>query len=195
VAAAPSPAPAPKPSEPAREHEHHGGRHKKEAADATAAPAPAAAPPAEKEKPAAKGSDDFLNNTDVDKEFASELDGNGKGGGEAKPSKHGPYIPPPPGQSDLPQSLSQSDIVGMVTQHRDGLAKCVQDQKRRDPNSSGTLVMRWKIKPDGHATDVAAKGDDPDSPLAGCFKTQIKGIRFGQYRGPQMAPTEFPISY
>ena len=86
-------------------------------------------------------------------------------------------------------------MVGAVTQHRDAFAKCVQDQKRRDPSSSGTVVMRWKIKPDGRTTDIAARGDDPDSPLATCFKTQIKGLHFGQYRGPQMSSIEFPFSY
>ena len=56
--------------------------------------------------------------------------------------------------------------------------------------------MRWRIRPDGRSTDIAAKGEDyADSPLASCFKGQIGKLHFGSYRGAQMAPIEFPFSF
>ena len=56
--------------------------------------------------------------------------------------------------------------------------------------------MRWRIRPDGRSSDIAAKGEDyADSPLANCFKGQIGKLHFGAYRGSQMAPIEFPFSF
>jgi hypothetical protein len=206
---APAPAAAPSPQPVARAvvpepvprqesaHDKRGSKHGKggrggnESPVAAATPQPAARP--EKAAPA-KGADDFLAAGDVDKEFAKEIEGSGDNGKAS--AKHGPYIPPPPGQADLPTSLSQSDIVGAVTQRREAFAKCVQEQKRRDPSASGTVVMRWRIRPDGRSTDIAAKGEDyADSPLASCFKSQIGKLHFGAYRGSQMAPIEFPFSF
>ncbi len=203
-AAAVAPTPAPTTPPPAKvaaadPSGKHGKGHK--AAPAHATPTPGeATPPAPTPKPAgASGSDDFLagaGDSAIDKEFAKELDGNSSPEGKKAGAKHAPYIPPPPGQSDLPQQLSQSDIIGVVAQHKDTFGHCVQEQKKRDPTSTGTVVMHWRIKPDGHPSDVAAApGDYQDSPLAACFKGQIGKLRFGQYRGAPMAPIQFPFNF
>jgi predicted Zn finger-like uncharacterized protein len=161
-----------------------------------------AAGPGERSRPIASANpggssgEDFLNGageSSLDKEFAKELEG--EGASRATP-KRSVYIPPPPGQSELPQVLSQSDILETVVQHKGSFAKCVQEQKRRDPGSTGTLVMRWKIRPDGRTAEVVSKGGDyQDSPLAGCLKAQISRLHFGGYRGPQMAPIDFPFNF
>lgn len=201
---APVPPPAPVPSPVARApqapepahggesaRDRRGNKHGKSGKSGSEAPV-AEATPRPAPPPAAKGGEDLLAAGDVDKEFAKELEG----GGDGKPAKHGPYIPPPPGQGDLPSSLSQADIVGAVSAHREAFARCVQEQKKRDPSATGTVVMRWRIRPDGRSSDIAAKGEDyADSPLAGCFKGQIAKLHFGAYRGAQMAPIEFPFSF
>jgi predicted Zn finger-like uncharacterized protein len=200
---APTPAPGPSasPSKPSAvdSGEHHGKGHKA-AVPKTATAASDTPPATPKTAPAGSGSEDFLagaGDSAIDKEFARELDGAGGSEGAKKSgAKHSPYIPPPPGQADLPQQLSQSDVIGVVAQHKDAFGRCVQEQKKRDPSSSGTVVMRWKIKPDGHTSDVgAAPGDYQDSPLAGCFKGQIVKMKFGQYRGAAMAPIQFPFNF
>jgi predicted Zn finger-like uncharacterized protein len=143
--------------------------------------------------------EDFLNGageSSLDKEFAKELEGTGEGAAKSGSKPHSVYIPPPPGQADLPQALSQSQIMETVVQHKGSFAKCVQEQKKRDASSTGTLVMRWKIRPDGHTADVVSKGGDyQDSPLAACLKNQITRMHFGGYRGPQMAPIDFPFNF
>jgi predicted Zn finger-like uncharacterized protein len=203
AAAKPGPqgaAPAPAAAKTVAAVEDHHGKNRK---TAPSKPAPAAtdAPAAPAAKPAASSnSEDFLagaGDSAIDKEFARELDGAGSSeGGKKASAKHAPYIPPPPGQTDLPQQLSQSDVIGVVAQHKDAFGHCVQEQKKRDPTSSGTVVMHWKIKPDGHTSDVAAApGDYQDSPLASCFKGQIVKMKFGQYRGAPMAPIQFPFNF
>jgi predicted Zn finger-like uncharacterized protein len=199
----PGPSSAPSPAAGktvAAAEDHHGKGHKAAASKPT--PAATDAPAAPAAKPAASSnSEDFLagaGDSAIDKEFARELDGAGasEGGGKKASAKHAPYIPPPPGQADLPQQLSQSDVIGVVAQHKDAFGHCVQEQKKRDPTSSGTVVMHWKIKPDGHTSDVAAApGDYQDSPLASCFRGQIVKMKFGQYRGAPMAPIQFPFNF
>jgi predicted Zn finger-like uncharacterized protein len=198
----PSAAPAPAAAKAVAAADDHHGKNRK-AAPSKSAPAGTEAPAAPAAKAAApsSNSEDFLagaGDSAIDKEFARELDGQGasEGGGKKAGAKHAPYIPPPPGQADLPQQLSQSDVIGVVAQHKDAFGHCVQEQKKRDPTSSGTVVMHWKIKPDGHTSDVAAAaGDYQDSPLAACFKGQIVKMKFGQYRGAQMAPIQFPFNF
>ncbi len=205
AAAAPTPAPASAPSrvaadEGSRRGKGHGRHRERERAAPSAAPA-ASAPVAAAAPAPSSGGDDFLGgagDSNIDKEFAKELDGSGDSAASNKRggSRHSVYIPPPPGQSDLPSSLSQSDVMQVIVEHKGSFARCVQDQKRRDPGSSGTLVMHWKIRPDGHTADVHANsGDFASSPLAGCLKGQIARLRFGGYSGAQMAPIDFPFSF
>lgn len=200
VAAAPAPAVVPPSAHPSARpargeggHQHHHHRERAEAAVASVPP-PARASPS-------PGGDDFLGgagDTSIDKEFAHDLDGAGEAaaGGHKSAGRHSVYIPPPPGQDSLPESLSQSDVMEVIVQHKSSFAQCVQEQKRRDPDSSGTVVMHWRIKPDGHPSEVRPNsGEFQGSPLASCLKAQVGRLRFGMYRGAPMAPIDFPFSF
>ena len=197
VATAPRAPPPPAP--PVEEHgkRHGGGRHHggEEVARAT----PTTAAPASNPTPAAGGGggDDFLNGgggSSIDKEFQRELDGSGDGTAPSKAgtaARHDVYIPPPPGQADLPDTLSQSDIMQVIVDHKGSFARC----KSEHPGGSGTIVMHWRIKPDGRTADVKKSGGDLDNPpLAGCLQKAIGKLRFGQYRGSAMAPIDFPFT-
>ncbi len=194
VAVAKPPVPAPVP-QPADDHKHHGGKHHEHHGDEAAAPnsAPSTPTAANPPTPAPGGkSDDFLNtpSSDIDKQFAQELDSNPDA--KTTPTKHAPYIPPPPGQADLPQALGQSDVMEVIVEHKGNFAKCKADH----PGGSGTVVVHWRIKPDGHTADVKRNGGDLDNPaLAKCAQAQVSKLKFGQYRGPPMPPIDFPFSF
>ncbi|MHB1845962.1 MAG: GYF domain-containing protein, partial [Deltaproteobacteria bacterium] len=203
-----APAAAPTPAPPQRIATEEGGHraksrgrhHERDREPSTPGPAASAAPVAAAPAPSSGNGDDFLGgagDNSVDKEFAKELDGSGDSSSQKRAtSHHSVYIPPPPGQAGLPATLSQSDVMQVIVEHKGSFARCVQDQKRRDPSSSGTLVMHWKIRSDGRTSDVRAdSGDFSGSPLAGCLKGQISRLRFGGYSGSQMAPIDFPFSF
>lgn len=196
VAVAKPPAtPAPTPA-PVDDHKHHGSgkHHAHGGGDETApsAPGPSAPTAANPPAPAPSGNgDDFLGGTAVDKAFEGELNSNPDA--KAPPSKHHDvYIPPPPGQGNLPQSLSQSEVMEVIVEHKGNFAKC----KANHAGGGGTVVMHWRIKPDGHTTDVKRNGGDLDNPpLAKCIQTAVSKLKFGQYKGPAMAPIDFPFSF
>jgi hypothetical protein len=192
VAATPTPPP------PAEDRKNHrgGGKHSGHHGEEVAAEASPSAPtPAPTPAPAASGGgngDDFLGGNAVDKEFAKELDGSGDSSKAAAPAHHAVYIPPPPGQADLPQTLGQSDVMEIIVEHKGNFARCKSDH----PGGGGTVVMHWRIKPDGHTTDVKRTGGDLDNPpLAKCIQSQVAKLRFGQYKGPAMAPIDFPFNF
>ena len=187
------PVPTPTPDDrkhhgPGKHHGHGGGEETAPSAPGPSVPT-AANPPAP--APSGGNGDDFLGGTAVDKAFEGELDSNPDA--KTSPSKHHEvYIPPPPGQGDLPQSLSQSEVMEVIVEHKGNFAKCKTDHA----GGGGTVVVHWRIKPDGHTTDVKRNGGDLDNPpLAKCIQTAVSKLRFGQYKGPAMAPIDFPFSF
>jgi hypothetical protein len=186
-----APAPAPAPADDRKHHGGTGGKHHHGDETAAATPGPSAPTAANPAPPAPAGgkTDDFLGGTGVDKAFENELNGSPD---QKTPPKHDVYIPPPPGQADLPQELGQSDVMEVIVEHKGNFAKCKNDH----PGGGGTVVMHWRIKPDGHTTDVRRNGGELDNPpLAKCIQAAVSKLRFGQYRGPAMAPIDFPFSF
>ncbi|MHB8419850.1 MAG: GYF domain-containing protein [Myxococcales bacterium] len=198
VAATPPPKAAPAPSAPIpdeRGSRHHGGgkRHGGHGEEVAAASNPAPASPSKPAQPAG-GGEDFLaggGGSNIDKEFARELDGQGDSAPAQKSTHHDVYIPPPPGQSDVPDSLGQSDIMQVIVDHKGSFARC----KSQNPGGSGTIVMHWRIRADGRTADIKKTSGDLDNPpLASCLTKQIGKLRFPQSRG-STPPVDFPFNF
>lgn len=157
----------------------------------------AKAEPQEKSEPApaAKkgGSDEF-----------DELFGPGDGkketpapkAAESKSSKSTPYIPPAPGAGgDVKDELGNSDVMDVVLANKGGLAKCAEEQKKREPGVSGKLVMRWTIQTSGRTSNVGVSSDEFKSTyMAGCVGGLIKGWTFPRHK-KQGKPVEFPFKF
>jgi predicted Zn finger-like uncharacterized protein len=136
----------------------------------------------------------------VDDDFESLFGGPDKGSAEAPAPKKGKtvYVPPAvgAGSSDKPREVAQSDIMATVVSNKPAIKRCVDEQKSRDPGASGTLVMRWNIKPNGSVGNVQTVSPEfQKTPISNCMTATIKGWRFPEYAGPQMAPIEFPFKF
>ena len=147
------------------------------AAGAAAAPEPAAqrAPEAAPAEPVRKraGGDPLLD-VGGDDELEKELAG-GKG-------KRSVYVPPAIG-SDLPDGVSVSQINEAVVGQKAALLRCIEQQKAADPESKGTLKVRWVIQGDGATRDVRILSDEfARQPIAPCISGIVKGIRFPRSR-------------
>jgi predicted Zn finger-like uncharacterized protein len=108
-------------------------------------------------------------------------------------------IPPPPGggrQQDLPRALSRGDIMQVVAGKRGDLRACADRQKAADPGSSGTVVMGWRIQPDGTPRNINVKSaEHRGTVMAQCLTQVIGTMRFPRYGGPQMQEIEFPFNF
>ena len=116
-------------------------------------------------------------------------------GVQKDPTRKTGYIPPPPGQANIPDSLTQSDIVGAVLEHKSALASCTQEHKKKDPAAKGTIVMQFQIQTSGKASNVSVATDEmKGTPLGTCLGGVIKGMTFPKHK-KQGEPTKFPFKF
>ena len=105
------------------------------------------------------------------------------------------YVPPAPGEDDVPDSLQQSDIMQVVLANKPSIVKCVLEQKRKDPNLSGQLMMRWSIQPSGRTSGISVQTSEfKHTYMANCISGLIRGWRFPRHR-QQGAPIDFPFTF
>ncbi|ADO73412.1 adventurous gliding motility protein GltJ [Stigmatella aurantiaca] len=106
------------------------------------------------------------------------------------------YIPPAPGSGgNVREQLAQSDVMEVVLANRPAIVKCVSEQKKREPGSSGKLVMRWVIQTSGRTTGVAVRTEEfRKTYLATCISGLIKGWTFPKHR-KQGDPIDFPFTF
>lgn len=165
----------------------------------TGRPAPAAPPareepPAKPSKPAAevKG-DDFDNVFGSGKPEKTE-----KAAPAAEQPKRGAtvYVPPAPGGGgDLKESLSIADVQEVVLANKPAIAKCVEDQRKKEPGVKGTLLMKWTILTSGKVSNVSVQTEElKGSYMAGCVGPLIKGLTFPRHK-TQGEPITFPFKF
>lgn len=200
---APQPNRPAEPARPAMPHnsvsagEHHGGGAPHE-------PAARNEKPAEKEKPepapapGKKGADDDA--------FAAAFGGDDKPKGkqtsaaapaEEKKSKKDVYIPAAPGGggSEIKDSLGQSDVMEVVLANKGGLASCADQQHKKDPGTTGKLVMKWSILASGKTSNVSVVSEEfKGTTMASCVGALIKTMQFPRSKNPG-DPIVFPFKF
>lgn len=103
------------------------------------------------------------------------------------------YVPPAPGGA-VKETLTQSDIMMAVLARKAQLAVCVA---LKDPGTSGKIVMKWTIRPDGTPWNIGVDASSEDlkgTRMAGCLANVIRSMRFPQHRVPG-EPVKFPFKY
>jgi predicted Zn finger-like uncharacterized protein len=175
VARAEPPAPQAKRESPAR-------REPTRVAQATPPPAPPAPEPAPRKKK------DLLDFDSNDSALDEAL-------GSGKPSGRSVYVPPAPGGTSLAATVTDSQVNETILGKVSSLQTCMQQQKAKDPEVSGTLRMRWRIAPDGSVSDVKClTPEHASSPFAQCLTGAFKGMRFPKSANGRQDVT-FPIKF
>ncbi|MDP1919712.1 MAG: VIT domain-containing protein [Myxococcales bacterium] len=109
------------------------------------------------------------------------------------------YVPPPP-VNPMPgdgwlQTLSQSDILGVVSADKQQLGACAEAQRRLNPGLTGRLVMKWTIRLDGTVSNVTVVTTEfAKTPFAACVMKRIKTWRFPRHTVPG-EPVQFPFKF
>jgi predicted Zn finger-like uncharacterized protein len=128
------------------------------------------------------------------KERASSSDKSSDEG--SSPKKSSVYIPPAPGQGgNIPETLGQADIMEVVKSNIGPIKNCVDQQKAKEPGTSGKLVMKWTIQTSGKTTKVEVVSEEFKSTfLAGCVGGLIKTWQFPKHK-TQGEPVVFPFKF
>lgn len=126
-------------------------------------------------------------------------------GGGSKPTesrsngKKTAYVPPAPGSSnstEVPDRLPKGDIMSVVLANKPAIVRCVNEQKAREPNLHGTLVMHWVIQTSGKTTSVSAVTDQfKSSYMATCLGGLVKSWNFPKHKYQPGEPVDFPFTF
>jgi len=104
------------------------------------------------------------------------------------------YIPPGP-KGSATARLQQSDIMKVVLENKPAIVKCVNEQKKKDPSTSGKLVMRWTIQTNGKTKNVSVRSTQfARTYMASCIAGLVKGWTFPKHE-VQGAPIDFPFTF
>ena len=116
----------------------------------------------------------------------------------SKGGKRTAYVPPAPGASntEVPDRLPKGDIMSVVLANKPSIVRCVNEQKARDPNLHGTLVMHWTIQTSGKTTGVNAVTDQfKSSYMATCLSGLVKSWSFPKHKYQPGEPVDFPFTF
>ena len=95
----------------------------------------------------------------------------------------------------IQESLGQADIMEVVKGNISAIKKCVDEQKTKEPGTSGKLVMKWTILTSGKSTKVEVVSEEFKSTyLAGCVGGLIKTWQFPKHK-TQGEPVVFPFKF
>jgi predicted Zn finger-like uncharacterized protein len=106
------------------------------------------------------------------------------------------YIPAAPGSGgDVPDQLSMGDVMQYVRDQKPAIVDCVKKQRAKEPDSSGTLVMRWTVLTSGKTSGISVQTEEFKSTyLASCMTGLIKGWTFPRHKSSQ-DPINFPFKF
>jgi hypothetical protein len=127
----------------------------------------------------------------------------GTGGGEKRSDEGGKgkrtaYVPPAPGSSntEVPDRLPKGDIMSVVLANKPSIVRCVNEQKARDPNLHGTLVMHWIIQTSGKTGAVTPVTDQfKSSYMSTCLSGLVKSWSFPKHKYQPGEPVDFPFTF
>lgn len=116
---------------------------------------------------------------------------------DEKTKKHDVFIPPEPGSggSEIKASLGQSDVMEVVLSYKRELAQCADEAHKREPGTSGKVIMQWRILANGKTTEVRIYSEEfKNAYMAQCLKRLIATWVFPKSANPG-DPIIFPFKF
>ena len=152
----------------------------------------AAAEPVEAKRPAKGGP------AEDDDGFKNAFGGGGAPEETKKPEKKNTavYSPPAPGSGgDVKEELATSDIFEVVVANKPAIAKCADEQHKKDPGSTGKLVMKWTVQTNGRTSAIGVASEEfKGSYIATCIAGLVKTWTFPRHK-KQGEPIVFPFKF
>ena len=86
--------------------------------------------------------------------------------------------------------------MSVVLANKPSIVRCVNEQKTRDPNLHGTLVMHWVIQTSGKTAACNAVTDQfKSSYMATCLAGLVKSWNFPKHKYQPGEPVDFPFTF
>ena len=86
--------------------------------------------------------------------------------------------------------------MSVVLANKPSIVRCVNEQKARDPNLHGTLVMHWVIQTSGKTSSVNAVTDQFRSTyMSTCLTGLVKSWNFPKHKYQPGEPVDFPFTF
>jgi predicted Zn finger-like uncharacterized protein len=109
--------------------------------------------------------------------------------GNPPPKKPGGNAAPAPAAANngtdplLPETLSKQQIMAVVKKGLPSVLTC----KDRQPDASGTVMVKMKIEGSGGVSSAEAQGGFSGSPVGKCIESTVRTFRFPQFSGDSMS--------
>lgn len=103
-------------------------------------------------------------------------------------------------EGPAPRTLESGGIAdaallkGAMQENQAHFDRCIQQQEEREPNAWGTVLMRWRLHPNGTATDIEPASEYRDAPIAICLRAQLESMTFPS-RAARPDPVEWPFQF
>ena len=98
-------------------------------------------------------------------------------------------------EAELPSSLSQRQIVQVISEHKRGFNSCYDRQlKRGEAIKVGRLTLKFDIQPTGRTSNVNLGRRYEGTVLKSCIKGLVKRLRFPRFRG-EAVTIEYPLIF
>jgi len=95
------------------------------------------------------------------------------------------YVPPAPGSGGVKQSLEDADIMEYILSRKAEVASCAREQKAKDSNVKGAMVVEWNIATSGKTSQVrlaATASNFQGTHFADCVMKLIQNWQFPAHR-------------
>jgi hypothetical protein len=95
----------------------------------------------------------------------------------------------------IPETITVPQIMSVINDNKPAVVECLNQQKARSPEATGTVTMQWKIFPAGGTDEVVAVQGGKEAPwLAECLAKTIRTWKFPAHK-KQTSPAKFPFKY
>jgi hypothetical protein len=94
----------------------------------------------------------------------------------------------------LPRQLTDSDVLGVLREHRVAIRNCLRAHQASTSNLEGEMKVKLLIPRSGRATRVSVSPARFRASVVGqCVAREVKTWRFPAFSGPWM-PIDFPVT-
>ena len=118
---------------------------------------------------------------------------NGPGAQLPAPSTRKADDEPPP-SADMPEELSQAQILNVIKQYKKALQRCHERQLKREPLKESRLTLRFRIRASGRTSSVSIGREYDGTILKGCLDSLVRRWRFPRFRGEPI-DIEYPLIF